>query len=303
VTDLRKAIDDFEEAVRLDPAYARAYAAISTAWTNLARSSLGGAEKQQAYVRADKAAQTALAIDPDLAAAHTARGAFLDSSLQDWAGAEAEYNRALQLDPDNTLATFQYAMLRAAQGHVTQAVDMTRQLLVKDPRNGGGFNFLGKYLIALGRLDEAEQSIRKAIELRPGSPTPYMWLANIAILRNDAATALHWAEQTPEGNWRQISVALALQIGDDRAAADTALQGLIAAQADASAVQIAEIYALRNEPDKVFEWLDHAWTTHDSGIGLLLYDPFLQRFRDDPRFAAFCRKVGLPPPAPTAKGR
>ena len=54
------------------------------------------------------------------------------------------------------------------------------------------------------------------------------------------------------------------------------------------------LYALRNDADRTFEWLDRAWSKRDPGIEYLLTDPLILRFRDDPRFAAFCRKVGLP---------
>ena len=64
----------------------------------------------------------------------------------------------------------------------------------------------------------------------------------------------------------------------------------------ASPYQIAQVYALRNDPKETFAWLDRAWSNRDSGITFLLYDPFILRYKDDPRFAAFCRKVGLPVP-------
>jgi hypothetical protein len=57
---------------------------------------------------------------------------------------------------------------------------------------------------------------------------------------------------------------------------------------------------LRNDPNATFEWLDRAWSTRDPGIVHLLYDPFISRYKDDPRFAAFCRKVGLPVPRETS---
>ena len=56
------------------------------------------------------------------------------------------------------------------------------------------------------------------------------------------------------------------------------------------------MYALRNDASQSFAWLDRAWSIRDNGISDLLYDPFILRFRADPRFSAFCRKVGLPPP-------
>jgi hypothetical protein len=87
----------------------------------------------------------------------------------------------------------------------------------------------------------------------------------------------------------------------DRSAADAALRTLIERQANNSAYQIAEVYALRNDAKATFEWLDRAWTNRDAGAQYLLFDPFILRYRDDPRFAAFCRKVGLPVPGEAAR--
>ena len=61
---------------------------------------------------------------------------------------------------------------------------------------------------------------------------------------------------------------------------------------------IANIYALRKDPDQMFAWLDRAWSERESGIEQLLLDPFPYAYRDDPRFAALCRKIGLPLPPP-----
>ena len=57
--------------------------------------------------------------------------------------------------------------------------------------------------------------------------------------------------------------------------------------------QIAQIYALRKEPEKMYEWLEQAWKTHDAGVTLLLSDPFLRAYRNDPRFIAFAQKIGV----------
>ena len=62
------------------------------------------------------------------------------------------------------------------------------------------------------------------------------------------------------------------------------------------AFQIAEVYVLRNDAKATFEWLDRAWSSRDAGVQNLLFDPFITRYKGDPRFAAFCRKVALPVP-------
>ncbi|MBS0431456.1 MAG: hypothetical protein JSS21_03470, partial [Proteobacteria bacterium] len=119
-------------------------------------------------------------------------------------------------------------------------------------------------------------------------------LALLEIQRGDATAALTAARQENSGVWRREAVALASQIGADYAAADAALKDLIDKDADGAAYQIAQAYALRRDPDNTFRWLERAVANRDPGIQFLLYDPFILRYKDDPRFAAFCRKVGLP---------
>jgi Flp pilus assembly protein TadD len=189
---------------------------------------------------------------------------------------------------------FNFGLQRASLGHIDEAIDLTRQALVADPLNGYWQNWLAVYLTPLGRLDEAERAIRKAIELQPGGTAYNQQLAVVAIVRGDAAAALAAARKEPAGPWAEDAVALALQIGSDRAAADAALKIIVDKYADLMPYQIAQIHALRNDADQTFAWLDRAWTARDPGVGYLLMDQFILRFRDDPRFAAFCAKVGLP---------
>jgi hypothetical protein len=95
--------------------------------------------------------------------------------------------------------------------------------------------------------------------------------------------------------WRTYALSLAQFANGDRAEADAALKKLIDEHADESGSQIASVYALRKEPEKMFEWLEHAWTTHDAGVTELLKDPFLRAYKDDSRFIAFAQKVGVMP--------
>jgi tetratricopeptide (TPR) repeat protein len=156
------------------------------------------------------------------------------------------------------------------------------------------------YLSGLNRLDEAERAIRRAIELQPGAATYHNTLAVIEIQRGNTQAALAAAQAEAPGPWQDVALALARQIGTDRSAADAALKTLVEKWAGAAPFQIAEVYALRNDAKATFEWLDRSWSSRDSGVGLLLYDPFILRFKDDPRFAAFCRKIGLPVPGSAA---
>jgi TolB-like protein/Flp pilus assembly protein TadD len=294
--DNQRGIDAYNSAIRLDPNYAQAYAQLAVSWTNFAGAFLGGTAQQQAYARARKAADSALALAPGLPESHNARGVVLLYADSDWAGAEAEFRRALQLDPNNLSAKIDLALVLGTLGRVEEAFDLTRQALAADPLRANSYLSLATYLQPLGRLDEAEQAIRKAIELQPAAVSNREILATIEIQRGDAKAALDAAHAEPPGPWQDIAVALASQIGTDRTAADAALNALIAKQGANDPYQIAETYALRKDPDKMFEWLQRAQTLNDPGLQQLLYDPFILPYRRDPRFAKLCAELKLPLP-------
>ncbi len=141
---------------------------------------------------------------------------------------------------------------------------MAREELTSDPLCASYYNWLSNYLSPLGRLDEAEEAISKAIKLQPGHADFYTQLTVIAIQRGDAKAALDAAQKEIEaGGWQDIALALAQQISGDTVAADTALKKLIDTQPNEAGYQIAQVYALRNDPDNVFEWLDRAWSNRD----------------------------------------
>jgi tetratricopeptide (TPR) repeat protein len=254
---------------------------------------MGGAAQQQAFTQARRASDRALQLAPDLAAAHSARS-YLAYSESDWKGAQAEIQRALQLAPNDGDAKYLYGSVLATLGQCRRAADLVQQALMTNPRNGDWYYAMSQYLACGGRMADAQQALRTAIALQPQGTAYHEWAAILAILRGDAAAALAAAQKETDPGWRRVALALATQIGPDAKAADGALRTLIAQDTGEAPYQIAETYALRRDPDAVFQWLDRAWKQHDPGISYLLNDPLILRYRDDPRFAAFCRNVGLP---------
>jgi TolB-like protein/Tfp pilus assembly protein PilF len=294
--DLRKAVESYSQATELDLRYALAWSWLSQAWTGLAGEFLEGRSAQEAYAKGRAAADRALSLAPELANAHLARGNVLLNVEFDSRGAEAEFRRAMELAPNDGSAKYHVGTQLAASGELDQAIELTRQALATEPLRANWYNWLAAYLCGLNRLDEAERAIRRAIELQPGAVSYHYTLAIIEIQRGNAPAALAAAQQEPAGVWRDNALALAQQIGGDRSAADAALKALIDKDAGLSAYQIAQAYALRNDANETFAWLDRAWSNRDPGLTSLLYDPFILRYKDDPRFATFCRKVGLPVP-------
>jgi TolB-like protein/Flp pilus assembly protein TadD len=300
--DQRKAIGYYTQATELDPRYALAWSELSRAWAGLGSGFLGGAPAHEAYAKARAAADRALTLSPELAAAHLSEGDLLRLDF-DWRGAEAEYRRATELAPNDSYAKFRRASLLATFGEVEEAIELTRDSLATEPLQANWYEWLAGYLVGLNRLDEAERAIRRAIELQPGATKYHGQLEIIEIKRGNAQAALATAQQEPPGPGQDLTLALARQIGGDRSAADTALKTLIDNDADVLTYEIAWVYALRNDAKETFAWLDRARSNRDPGIELLLFDPFILRYKDDPRFAAFCRKVGLPVPGEALAGK
>jgi len=292
--DLRQAIAQYTNATRLDPRYAVAWAALARSEAWLAGEFSSGTENKSLNDQAHLNADTALRLEPNLAVAHDARGELLEAVDFEWKGAEAEFRRALQLAPNTGEAMESLGVLYATLGQPEQAVTVTRQALATNPMRAVSYMLLSRYLNALGRFDESEQAIRRAIELQPASGIFEASQVNLYVYRGDAKAAEAEAEKALPGIWQDFALALARQIGSDRAAADAALKLIIDKHADGMAYQIAEVYAARRDPDKTFEWLDRAWTNRDPGIQFLLVDPLILRYQGDARFAAFCRKAGLP---------
>jgi tetratricopeptide (TPR) repeat protein len=180
-------------------------------------------------------------------------------------------------------------------GRLDEAVALGQRAIVLDPLRIQSNVNLALSLIALGRYDEAEAVLRKTIALQPQSGQNYNLLAVIQILRGKPGAAVELAKQETDPYWRTYALALAHFANGDRAEDDAALKKLIDEDADDGGSQIATVYALRKEPEKMFEWLEHALATHDGGVTEMLYNPFLRVYKDDPRFIAFAQKIGVMP--------
>src|SRR4029077_17065144 len=292
----RKATEFYGEAIRLDPRYALAYAQLSAAWRQLAATWLVSGEANEGFAKARNAAQTALSLAPDLAAAHEALGFVLVTPDFDFAAAEAEFRKAEKLAPADAGPKFALSFLFAAQGRLAEAENIMRQTLALDPLGVTRYLNLARIRIGAGRYDEAQAHLRKAIELQPAAARLHAYLTMIDVLRGNAAAALQDAQLEPKGFWQDYALALAQQAQRDHATAEATLQKLINEDAMSAPFQIAAVYGLRKEPDKMFEWLEHAYTEHDPGLTQLLVTPFIPTYKNDPPFAAFCQKLKLPAP-------
>ena len=288
--DYRKAVGHYDEAIRLDPGYALAYAERSEAWTLIG--DLTG-EGKTAWPKARTDAEKAVAIAPTLAEAHAALGWV--RFFTEWRFAEglSELKRAKELAPANPTANDLLARVIVYLGRLDEAENQGRQAVELDPLTSAPKNNLARILWYEGKLDEADVVARKAAELQPNSASSRRWQVLVAIQRGDKETALREAQLEPDESYRRFEIAVAQYARGDRTAADAALADLIAHDQGLD-YQVAQVYAVRGEREKAFEWLQIAFDNHDTGMLALLVDPLLNSLRDDPRYKMLIAKMNFP---------
>jgi TolB-like protein/Flp pilus assembly protein TadD len=289
-----RSIEFYQEAIRLDPGYARAYGGLAWAFCRLGFFS--GANGRDAFTQALAAAQQALALSPEMALARSAL-AYVHMN-RDWnlAAADAVLREASERAPRDPTIKNTLANLRSYQLRREEALQLRRESVAHDPLNVIHQTNLAGDLYGLGRYDEAEAVARKALEIQPSAAQIHFALALIHISRGQADTALQEARLESGAMYRRMGIALAEAARGDQAAADEALRIMIAEQAQENPWRIAVVYAFRREADKMFEWLDRAYALRDPRMLNLRSQEFFEPYNSDPRFIALCEKVGLPVP-------
>jgi len=291
IEGLTRSIAFLDEAIRLDPHYADAYALKSLAWAQIG--TFRGAKGSEAFELARTAAKAALAAKPGLPRAHGAM-AYIHM-IVDWDLAAAE--EALRGAAQNTRTSANMlANVRGFQGRTDDAIRLQEQAVASDPAFGVFRRNLASRLVMRGQLEGAERELRKAIELQPQASGIRYELAIVLLLRGQPEAAWEQAQLESSGVFRDLAIALAQAARGNGAEAEAALKVLVESHGEGFPFRIAGVYAYRKEPDKVFEWLERAYILHDPRLISLLADPLLRPYQADPRFGELCRKMRLPVP-------
>ncbi len=192
----------FESAVRLDSTFAAAWAGLATAWPTA-----GGAALPANLARAKIASEKALLLAPQLAEAHAAAARVIAASRQDNAKAEAEYLRALALQPSQPSALRGLAILYRYQGKLDEAAEQLLRAAVLDPRDLSAQYDLGVTYQRLRRYEEAERFLERAIALNPSDANPLVRLAILKLMRaGDVAGARQVLARTSDPFYALISM-------------------------------------------------------------------------------------------------
>jgi eukaryotic-like serine/threonine-protein kinase len=290
--DLEKAVSSYEQALKLDPGYAQAWAGLAAARSDQADSVY--VPLAEGYGKAREEVEKALQLDPNLAEAHAALGWIRSGYDWDWAGADAAFSRALELEPGNAAIVRQAAFLAATLGRFDEALRLDRRAVELDPLSARTHKALGLHAWYAARLDEAEAAFRKVLDLNPEYPSAHMSIGRVFLSRSNPGAALEEMEREKEPMWHRYGLALACHALGRKKEADATLGEFIEENKESGAFQIAEVYAFRGETDKAFEWLERAYAQRDGGLSEIKGDPLLKSLESDPRYAAFLKKMRLP---------
>jgi len=292
---LHNAVDQFNRAIADDPNYAQAFAGLAKAYILLFDRGIVSRDESSPKIRS--AAELAIELDPTLAEAHAALASLKESDW-DWAGAEAEYRKAIELNPNDVTSHHWYANLLGFVGRHNEALVENEKALALDPASPQlNANHAG-ILIDLGRHDEAMAELNKLIASNPDFPVSYGNRSRLYWRQgNQDAFAADQVMMMKKGGHPEDAEAFA--VGYQKAKLKGACTALIEVLKNRSQREyvspywIAVNYARLGDREHTFEWLEKAYAER-AGLVYVKAEEAFEPFHSDPRYADLLKRMGLP---------
>lgn len=294
----QKALEEFQQATRIDPRYALAYAGLADAYLLLGSNPNRLLSRAEAMARGRAAALKALELDGDLAEAHTSLAFILVH--YDWKSAEAEkeFQRALMLNPSYATAYQWHAFNLLVAGHPDDAVKELKKAQALDPLSLIIGADLAEIYAYMDRPREAEAEARRVLELDPTFLQARCWLAYAltAERRYDEAVAIFDNRELNDDSYGLATLGYVYARAGRRGEARDMLERLIrlAKNDYGLAFNVASVYASMGDVDRMLPWLETAFSERSGALLLLNVVPQFAGVRTDPRFRAFAARAGLP---------
>ena len=284
---LKKSLERFQRAITLDPDYGQAYAGLADAYTLIAHYRIKPFAQDDAFQKGRAAAIKALEIDNTLAEAHASLGFIKTYYEHDVSGAEREFKRAIELDPDYATAHHWYSEYLAMRGQEQEAMIEIRRAQELDPLSPVINTTLGERLYLARRYDEAIRQLQKTLEFASDFG-PAHYTLGLAFeqkgMYEEAISELRKARET-SGNSQNVLASLGhtYALAGQRNAAHKILDELLAKE-DPVPYAIAVIYQGLGEKQQTIGWLRKVKDKKDALDMMLNLDPRLDNLRDDPGF-------------------
>ncbi len=290
--DLEKSVAAYQQAIELDPSYARAWAELAAAY--IRQGSWQWDTVENAYSKARTAAAQALKIDPNQPLAHRMLGYVnWDYDLDREAG-QAEFRRSRELDPSDVNALSALTLVALAYGRIDEAIELKLKNAQADPLNSLMLDDLGSLYLDAGRPAEAEAAVRRALALDPAYTGGHCNLGQVLLARGQPEQALKEIQLESDELSRAACLPMAYWSLGQRDEADRTLGDLVGKYADLAAYNIAEILAYEGRKDAAFDWLERAYRQRELGLTMLKVDRLLRSLRTDARFGELLARMKLP---------
>ena len=303
--DFKKSIEYFNQAIARDPNYALAYAGLADSYLNLPTS--GNTPSTEANIKAREAAIKALAIDDTIAEAHTSLAGVKELYEWDFAGAEREFKRAIELNPNYTTAHSWYSQFLSSVGRHAEAIAEAKRAQEVDPLSLYANVALGNTYIDARQPDEAIAQLQRTIGMDKNFQRAHGTLAEAylakeryedAIAEFEKAWALS-ARNSPEQAARKATM---LKDGYRKSGAKGFWEAFLELRIEnmkrdysVSPTIMAAAYARIGDKDQAFEWLEKAYTERDQYLFYnLKTDYHFDGILSDPRYANLLQRIGLP---------
>jgi serine/threonine protein kinase/tetratricopeptide (TPR) repeat protein len=296
----QKALQYFQQAIERDPNFALAYSGLADTYNLLGGPEAGGNQPpNEVLPKAKAAALKALEIDETLAEAHVSLAHSKYFYDRDWAGAEREYKRAIELNPNYSVAHHWYAIYLTVHGR-PEALTEIRRAHELDPLSLSINTWYGRILASSGQVDQGIEQLRKTIELDPNFMLAYLRLGLIYEEKGMYDEAISEFRQVLKLSGSKplgiAALAHTYALAGRRDEAQKHLEELLqlSKQRFVSPSSIAVIYIALGDKDQAFAWLEKGNDVRDLNVVRLKVDSRYKPLRSDPRFDDLVRRIGIP---------
>jgi len=294
---LKRGIEYFEQAIEIDPNYALAYAGLADSYHLLPWYSTF--PPNEAYPKANEAALKALEIDNTIAEAHASLAAIKMNYDWDWEGAEREFQRAIELNPNYATVHHWYAFYFMWMARFDESIAEIKRALELDPLSLIINCDLGQLFYYARQYDQAIEALQKTLEIDPNFISAHAFLGSVYLQKSmyeEALAEFQKEKKLPRGlPFVENLIGVTYAKMGKRDEAQQVLDDIMKRSKHEyiSPYLLAVIYFSLGENDQGFEWLEKAYEERDPELIYLKIEPAFDSIRSNPRFIALLKKVGL----------
>jgi TolB-like protein/Tfp pilus assembly protein PilF len=296
--NVRKALAFFHQAIDRDPTYAEGYVGLGDCYNILGY--YNALAPLEAYPKGKAAALKALELDRSLAEAHASLGVVHRDFDWDWPGADSEFQRAIELNPNSVEAHHWRGTLLSMLSRPTEAIEEKNHALAIDPLSVVVRTDLARVLYFARDYDAALEQFHASLDMDPTFGSAYLWLANAYQQKGHYGQALDALKKGLElfghSPFARARTAHGYALAGDHARARAVLKDLqvFSGHQYVSTYDLALIYLGLGDLDRAFRCLHTAFEQRSLWLGYLNVEPQLDALRGDPRFDELRQRVGLP---------